>query len=65
MSNLHFALFEAIDLEITKPCKPDNTCLWESGNMFIYLTSERKAQKWCEFFLSAGEKLKYFSLQDY
>lgn len=59
MSNLHFALFEKIGFEITKPCKPDNTCLWEPGNMFIYLTSEREAQKCCEFFLSARKKLKY------
>lgn len=42
MSNLHFALFEAIGFETTKPCKPDNTCLWEPGNMFICLTSERE-----------------------
>lgn len=65
MSNLHFALLEAIGFEITKPCKPDNTCLWGPGNMFIFLTSEREAQKCCEFFLSAGEKLKCFSSWDY
>lgn len=42
VSNLHFALFEAMGFEITKLCKLENTCLWEPGSIFISLTSERE-----------------------
>lgn len=44
MSNLCFALFEAIGFEITKLCKLENTRLWEPSNMFVSLTSESETR---------------------
>lgn len=51
MSNMCFALFEAIGFEITKLCKLENTHLQEPGNTFISLTSERETST--EILLSA------------
>lgn len=42
VSNLHFALFEAVGFEITKLRKLENTCLWEPGSVLISLPSERE-----------------------